>query len=166
MKKNSLYAALIVCVLLPFWPEMQAQKREQKDADFQAMVELIESGTFEFRVQSVNPTGRQTMRPTTVYTMVAKDGRFIARLPYFGRVFQPSYGGDGGIEFDGEPEELAISKNEKKRTLTLTCVMRGDNERFNLTLAAGSNGYGNLSITTTKRQAISYYGSISQLEEK
>jgi hypothetical protein len=162
--KHLLTGTLMAALLLTSCSGTKTQTSSSKDQDFEQVVALIESGNYEFSIQSVNPAGRQTIRPTTIYTMVSKDGKLRAQLPYFGRAFQPSYGGDGGIDFDGEPEEFTITVNEKKRVLTMTCIMRGENERFNLTMTAGSTSYGTLSITTSRRQAISYYGLFSPLK--
>jgi hypothetical protein len=163
MKKCFVSAAVLVLIVGTWAPPLQAQKKEKKEKQYKEMATLIEGGSYEFRVQSVNPTGGNTISPSSIYTMIADQGKYKAYLPYFGRAYQASYGGDGGVEFDGDPENLEIRKNDKKRTITVSFDISAGNDKYNVTLSAGSGGYGNLSINSQKRQPISYYGPISPL---
>ncbi len=131
--------------------------------DFERTSVLIESGNYVYQVQSVNPTGGRTIHTTSMYTMKATDGTFDAYLPFFGRAYQADYGGDGGIKFNGEPENLEIQKDARKYTISVSFTIKEPNDRFSVNLVVGSNGYGTLNITSQKRQAISYYGLISEV---
>ncbi|MEN8157232.1 MAG: DUF4251 domain-containing protein [Bacteroidota bacterium] len=165
MKKSTV--TLLMMTLLAFgMTSLQAQKSSKKDEEYRKVIALIEDGSYEFVVQSVNPTGGRTIHPGSNYTMTAVEGRFNTLLPYFGRAYQASYGGNGGIEFDGEPENLEITRNEKRRTITVKFEIRGDNERYSVILSAGYKGYASLNIISTRRQAISYNGTIGPLEEQ
>ena len=155
---------LVLAMLASGLAPVQAQKNNKKDEAFKQVTELIESGSYEFRVQSVNPTGGKTINPSSIYTMMVKDGVYRAHLPYFGRAYQASYGGDGGVVFDGEPENLEISTNEKKRSVTVKFQISGNNDKYSATMTVSHGGYGNLMITSPKRQAISYYGPVNPLE--
>jgi len=154
---------LILAILAGLSVHQAHGQKKDKDAQYQDVISLIEGGSFEFKVQTVNPSGGKTIRPTTIYTMVADEGTFRAHLPYFGRAYQPSYGGTGGIEFNGSPEEMKISKNERKRNITLEFKMKGDQDTYDITFTTGHSGYGNLFISMTRRQSISYYGTVGPL---
>ncbi|MFH0756204.1 MAG: DUF4251 domain-containing protein [Bacteroidota bacterium] len=163
MKKAGI--SLLVLVLLTSGSaNLQAQKSEKKDEAFRQMTALIESGNYAFRIRSVNPTGGRTINPSSLYTMTAKEGAFKAHLPYFGRAYQASYAVDGGVVFDGEPENLEITTNERKRNVTVRFQINGDNDRYSAILSVSYSGYGNLTITSPRRQAISYYGPVSPPE--
>ena len=138
-------------------------KQEKKAADFEKFAALVESGSYQFAVRSATPTGGKTIQITSEYTMEAREGVYQAYLPYFGRAFQASYGGDGGIEFKGEPENLQITRNDKKNTISVSFLIKSDNDQYNISLEIGSSGYGNLGINSQKRQNISYYGQASEL---
>ena len=161
MKKESLRilatAALILVVMLPASAQGRAQKKEQAYRD---MLSLIEEGQYTFTVQSVNPTGVKTIHPSSIYTFEARDSAYSTSLPYFGRAYQASYGGDGGIEFDGVPEELKFTTNDRKRQATIAFTIKSDKDQFQIRLTVGSSGYGTLYITPVKRQHISYYGQV------
>ena len=93
--------------------------------------------------------------------MEAKDGIYKAYLPYFGRAHNASYGGDGGVEFEGEPTDLKINKNAEKRTITISFSIKNKNENFGCNLVTGGGGNGTLTISSSNRSIISYYGMVS-----
>jgi hypothetical protein len=157
-------SVMVMALLLAGGLTVSAQRGDDKDEAFRNLVALIDGGNYQFQVQSVNPVGGRSIHPSSIYTMTNREGSFSARLPYFGRAYQGSYGGDGGIEFNGEPENLEIRVNEKKRNITVLFDIKGKDERFEVMLSAGYSGYGNLSINSQKRQTISYYGSIGPLK--
>ena len=157
---------LILAFLAAGYTPASAQKANKKDEQFKEMTTLIESGRYEFSVQSVQPSGAKTIHTTSSYTLVSEDSIFKAYLPYFGRVYQTNYGGNGGIEFEGQPENLKITLNEKKRMVKVQFQIRGNGEKYELFLSAGSTGYGTLSINSQNRQPISYSGTIGPLKEE
>lgn len=157
---------LTLAIIVSGFTPVAAQKANKKDEQYKEIKALIESGSYEFTVQSVQPTGGKTIHSTSNYTMEANDSIFKAYLPYFGRAYQPSYGGNGGIEFEGSPENLEISLNEKKRMVNVQFKIQGDGDKYELFLSAGSSGYASLSINSQKRQPISYNGTIGPLKEK
>jgi len=139
-------------------------KQEMKAAGFEKFAALIESGDYQFRVMSASPSGGRTIQISSEYTMEAREGVYEAHLPYFGRAYQASYGGDGGIEFKGDPEDLQLTKNEKKHTVSLSFVIKTDIDLYTISLEIGSSGYGTMVVAGQKRQAISYYGQASELK--
>ena len=140
-----------------------AATSEQRAADMEKMATLIESGNYVYTIQSISPTGGRTIQSTTPYTMKAVDGNYEASLPYLGRAYTASYGGDGGIDFNGSPEDLVIEKNSKKGTVSVHFSIAGEKDKYNVNLVVGSGGYGTLSITSQNRQGISYYGAVNTL---
>jgi hypothetical protein len=139
-------------------------KNEKKNVQYEQIVALIDGGEFAYTVQSVNPTGGKTVQITSNYTMEAKEGIYKAYLPYFGRAHNASYGGDGGVEFEGEPSDLKINKNADKRTITISFNIKNKNETYGCTLVTGG-GNSTLTIISSNRSAISYYGKVSELSE-
>jgi hypothetical protein len=141
----------------------KASKNEKKDAQFEQMVTLIEGGEFEYTVQSANPMGGKSIQITSSYTMEATGGVYKAYLPYFGQAHNASYGGDGGVQFEGEPTDLKIDKNSSKRTISITFSIKNKDESLNCNLVTGGGGNGTLTIISSKRSTISYYGIVSAI---
>lgn len=140
-----------------------AAKKEKAAADFEQTVALIESGSYLFTVRSASPSGGRTIQITSSYTLKASDGVFEAYLPYFGRAYSAAYGAGGGVEFKGEAENLQISRNDQKNNVTVTFKISAETEQYTVKLDVGPAGYGNLVISSPKKQAISYYGLASAL---
>lgn len=139
-------------------------KQDKKAAEFEIFASLIESGSFQFTVRTATPTGGKTRQITSIYTLEAKEGSYEAYLPFFGRAYSAAYGGgNGGIEFKGEPENLKLARNEKRSTISLSFDMKDENDLYKVSLEIGSSGYGSLGINSRNRASISYYGQVSEL---
>jgi hypothetical protein len=138
-------------------------RQEKKAAEFEKIATLLESGNFQFTLRSATPTGGKTIQMTSEYTLEAIEGIYQAYLPYFGRAYSASYGGDGGIEFKGAPENLTLTRNEKKNIVAVSFEMKTDDDQYKVSLEIGSSGYGTLTVSSQKRQSISYYGQVGEL---
>lgn len=158
---------LVMAIFCTVFSPLLAQKTKKKDEQFKEIKALIESGRYEFRVQTVLPMGARTVNPSSTYTMEANDSTFTAYLPYFGRVYQPTFGGSGGINFNGAPENFELSLNEKKRMVHVKFRIQGEEqEKYDVSLSVGSSGFASMTINSQKRQTISYNGIVNPLEEK
>ena len=133
-------------------------KKEQAAASFDKTASVIDSGNYQFTIRSATPSGGKTIQITSLYTMKATGGSYKAYLPYFGRAYAGAYGDGGSIEFDGEPENLKITRNDDKNTITVSFNIKSQKDQYTVSLEAGASGYGTLVITGDKQQSISYYG--------
>ena len=140
-------------------------KKENAAADFEQTASLIESGSYQYAVRSATPSGGKTIQITSEYTMKAKDGKYEALLPYFGRAYSPSYGGSQSVEFIGEPEDLAFARKDNKNKVTVSFTITTDAEKYTVNLEVGGSGYGTLIISNPRKQPISYYGLVSGLAD-
>lgn len=142
-----------------------AAKKEKAAADFEQTTALIEGGTYEFTVRSASPSGGKTIQITSHYSLKAKEGNYEAHLPYFGRAYSGGYGDSGGVEFNGEPEDLQINRNDNRQEISVTFTIQSDKDKYTVKLIVGSSGYGNLIVSSAKRQTISYAGLAGQLKD-
>ncbi len=145
--------------------ERKTAKNEKRMEEFKKTSATIENGNYVYQVQSINPTGGRTIQTSSMYTMKATDGTFEADLPFFGRAYQADYGGDGGIKFNGEPENIEIQIDARKYTISVSFNIKQTDDQYKVNLSVGSNGYGTLNIISQKRQPISYYGFIIEATE-
>ena len=97
--------------------------------------------------------------------MKAKDGKYEALLPYFGRAYSASYGGSQSVEFIGEPEDLEITRKDSKNKIKVSFTITADTEKYTVNLEVGGSGYGHLVISNPRKQPISYYGLVSGLAD-
>lgn len=162
MKSSVLPLFFSIIILSGCSASSSTAKQEKKAAQYEEMVALIDGGTFEFTVRSANPSGGQSVQITSSYTLEAKEGIYKAYLPYFGRSHNASYGGDGGVEFEGEPADLNITKNDEKKSISIKFNIKNKDERYDCNLLISSGGTGTLTVSSSKRTPISYYGGIAE----
>lgn len=160
---KTFFTAAVILFACPFLSS--ASGSETIADDFEGTAALIESGNFQFTVRSASPTGGRTVQITSSYVMKASEGIYEAHLPYFGRVYSGGYGDGGSVEFKGEPEDLEITRNDKRERISLKFSIRTVSEKYDIKLEVGKSGYGNLIVSSPKRQTISYKGLISVLED-
>lgn len=138
---------------------------EQAAADFEKTATLIESGNYQFTIRSASPSGGKTIQITSLYALKAMEDNYEAYLPYYGRAYSGGYGESGGVEFNGEPENLKITRNDHKNKISVAFSIKSEKDQYEVTLQVGASGYGNLVISSQKRQTISYYGLTSELKD-
>ncbi len=166
MKTGILAIIMATIIMTGCSASLSTAKKENNAAEYAKTAALIESGNYQFAVRSATPSGGKTVQLTSSYTLEARDGTYEAYLPYYGRAYSASYGGgDGAVEFSGEPEDLKITRNDDKNKISVAFTMKNDKDQNKVTLNIGASGFGNLVITSQKRQTISYYGLTSALKD-
>jgi hypothetical protein len=134
-------------------------------AEFEQTAAMIESGSYQFAVRSATPSGGKTIQITSLYTLVAKEGNYEAYLPYFGRAYSGAYGDGGSVEFNGEPENLEITRKDNKNNISVKFTIKSGADQYTVNLEVGGSGYGNLVISNPKQRPITYYGLASDLKD-
>ena len=164
--KTGFFSILAALVLLSACSSTSNTSASGKQAvNFEQLAANIESGNFQYTVRSASPSGGRTVQITSTYLMKAANGSYEALLPYFGRVYAGGYGQGGSVEFKGEPENLQITRNDKKNKITVEFSINSDTEKYEVKLDVGKSAFGNLIISSPKRQTISYYGVVSALQD-
>ena len=163
MKIKPIFIASFTLAIILLGCSVSSSTSERRAAGLDKMESLIKSGNYEFTLRSASPSGGNTIQITSFYSMKAVDGKYQAYLPYFGRAYSAGYGENGGIEFNSDPQNLEITRNEKKRTVTAAFTIKSEKDRFKVSLVINASGYGHLLISSEKRQSISYYGTAGDL---
>lgn len=139
------------------------QLKEERKIEVQRQVEIIvNSKEFNFVAKSVSPLGHKTIFLNGNSDTVAFSPEMIkSALPYYGRVYSgSSYGGDGGMNFEGVPIDYSLVK--EKKYFLLKSSVKGSNDVYNLTLTIYFEGGASLMITCNNRSSITYDGEISK----
>ncbi len=140
-------------------------KKEKQQEAYTKTLQLVETGQFIFVPNRAYPQGGQSIDLTTNYGFIKiKADKAESDMPYFGRAYSASYGGEGGMKFIGDMRDKKIKTNEKKKMISYVFEIR-DKDTYSVRLEIGYNGNTTANITSNNRSFISYSGEISPLEE-
>ncbi len=139
------------------------QKNKEKDEKYKLILDLIQSGEFEFiGLRAAPRKGQQIDLQSRPNYMRISNGKATADLPYFGVAQNPGYGGDGGVYFDATPINYQVEENDKKRKINVKFRMKEKMETYDCLLTVNSAENVTLSITSSRRSSITYYGSVTE----
>lgn len=153
----------------------QEVTEEQKER----LEQLVQNKSFEFDAQFARPLATNSLdqlsrvgllrpgdnrsqidvRGSTSYLRFKGD-TVSADLPYFGeRQMGGGYNTDIGINFEGVPENLKVSKN-KKGNYTFKFDIRNNSESYDVTLTIFPNLKSSVNINSSQRFSIRYDGDV------
>ena len=135
---------------------MEHQKRIEK---------LVDSKTFVFVARTALPSGGRAINLTTNPNFVKFEPELIdGNMPFFSRSNVGSIRDTAGLTFKEKPESFSMVK--KNKNFQINAKVKGKNDRYQLSLVVGFEGSSSLTITSNKRAAIRYQGTIFALENK
>ncbi|WP_316633458.1 DUF4251 domain-containing protein [uncultured Flavobacterium sp.] len=136
--------------------ELKAERELQKQKEIEA---LLDSKIFVFEAQKVTPQGGRLINlDYNTYFLKFNPEKTTCDLPFFGRGYNVPYGGDGGIKFEGIPEDVKIEKNKKNYRVKAT--VKGKDDVYDLMFSVFFDGGASLSVNSNNRGPISYDGEI------
>jgi hypothetical protein len=165
MKPNMLAALAVFLFLTGCSATSSSAKKEEQAARYEQTAALIEGGSYQYTVRSASPAGGRSIQITSTYTFDVKDGIYKAYLPYYGRAHSASYGGNGGVEFEGEPANLSLTRDDKKQNVTVKFQIKNKDETYDCLFVVTASGNATLTVTSSKRQVITYYGAVAGIRE-
>lgn len=170
MKTKSFILVVLCCLLsLPVLAQEKSKKELRAERAMQKQKEtesLINSKNFVFNAEKANPLGyRMIILDYNTYTIKVTEENVVCDLPFFGRGYNVAYGSsDGGMKFEGKPENSTIEKKKKNYIIKMT--VQGKDDVYNLLFSVFFNGETNLSVNSNKRASISYDGEIKAPKAK
>ncbi len=142
--------------------ELKAEKEAKQIEEVKA---IVESKIFVFDARSANPMKGSTRTLTSEYDVRITKDSIYSYLPYFGVAYSASYGGtDSPMIFD-KPFETCNQEKTKKGYL-IKVVAKNGNDRVDFSFHISETGATTLSVSSTNRQSISYYGEIVKEKKK
>lgn len=164
MKNKLSILILLVC----FWNfQVGAQEKTKKQLKIEEKLKkqkeietLIDSKNFVFDAERVLPQGYRTIiLDYNTYFLKFNEEKIECDLPFFGRAFNVGYGSrDGGMKFEGQPENLKIEK--KKKYYEVKTSVKGKEDMYTIFFLIYFEGAATVSINSNKRASISYDGNI------
>jgi len=125
-----------------------------------AVQSAILSKSYSFKAVSASTQKGRNINLTSVYSIVVKPDLVSCDLPFFGTSFSGgSYGGDGGIRFESTQFEYKQEAG-KKGSWEVTIMPKDKSDVQKLILMIGTSGYTNVTVISTNRSAMHYFGNI------
>jgi len=136
--------------------ELKQERELKKQNEIKA---LIDSQNFVFEAQKATPQGGRLIQlDYNTYFLKFKTDNTTCDLPFFGRGYNVGYSTDGGIKFEGKPENVRVES--KKNNTILKATVRGASDVYDLTFSIFYNGSTTLSVSSNNRGPISYDGVV------
>ncbi len=174
MKKTVLMSVMFLLTLL-------FSCASQPYVDQKTFDELMSSNQFTFMAKRANPTNFDVINVINAlpnansarmldldygYTVVIKEKEIEVNLPYFGRMFNPSYDTSKN-SYNFTSKDFTLSKVQNKKGNWVYTINPKDVSNIRvLYIEVFKNGNAYLSIDSNDRQAISYDGYIMKNEIK
>ncbi len=153
----------IVYLLLPLLLAACSHTRVSQDsATTAAQVDsLVDSKSFQFTAQSVQPLGSRSRMLSTLYFVRVDNNKLTVDLPYMGRAYSaPMNTAESPLRFESTDFDYSIEKNKKSRSLLIRPHgIDVQQLQFNIF----DNGTTYLNVVSTSRQAISFNGYMQTL---
>jgi hypothetical protein len=171
MKNLLIICTLIFSVLTVSGQNTEKKTKKEKRADREAQLieqtkTLLATNTWQFDASQMLPSIGKSKTLSTPYNVVLKEGNVNSYLPYFGTAYSATYGGtESPMVFEAPIKDYKIEDAKKGGYLIkFTAKNKSDNVEF--TFSVSSNGSSTLTVNSTNRQHISYYGDIVPIKEK
>lgn len=153
--------SFVLCLLMltgVFSSSLQAQTREEKK--IAEVKKLVESRNYLFLAESALPLSGTLFQLTTVYSVKMSKDTIDSHLPYFGVAFRAPYSStESPLTFISTDFNYSI-KEMKKGGFQVKIRINKPDEPDTMFLTISSSGYATLSVNSTFRQSILFYGEI------
>lgn len=149
--------------------EEQQSRRERREAkQEQKRIEiknLLENRTFVFTPTHALPLGGGSIFLSHSFDAEIKGDTLMSYLPFYGVAYRAEYGArNSAFDFTQPIEEFNLEQDDKGYRVNLDVKNKMDYLTYSFQIS--DLGYATLNVTSTNRQAISFYGQITAPEEK
>lgn len=136
--------------------ELKQERELKKQNEIKA---LLDAQNFVFEAQKTTPQGGRLIQlDYNTYFLKFKTDTVTCDLPFFGRGYNIGYSTDGGIKFEGKPQNIKVEN--KKNSTMLKATVRGKTDVYDLMFSIFYNGSATLSVNSNNRAPINYDGII------
>lgn len=142
--------------------ERRELKQEQKKEEIKS---LLENRTFIFVPTHAMPLGGGNIYLNHSFDAEVNGDTLISYLPFYGVAYRAEYGArNSAFDFTQPIDEFELNENRNGYRINFDVKNKMDYLTFNFQVS--ELGFATLNITSTNRQAMSFYGRIEAPEEK
>jgi hypothetical protein len=170
MKTKNIFLVLLLSLFVTMNFAQEKTRKQLKEArkiekQKQTYI-LANSREFVFVARNASPQGFRNIDLTSNPNYIKFQPDFIkSEMPFFGRAYSGvAYRGDGGLNFEGKPQEYTIKK--EKKSYLIKAIVKGQYDVYTMYLSVFFDSSASLSINSNNRSTISYNGEIRAIEKK
>jgi hypothetical protein len=146
--------------------ERKQLKKEKAEREYLKTKDLITADAFTFVALQVTVLGGSQFFINTIPNYIHIDqGEADIYLPYFGAVrMSNGLSPEGGIKFTGKLENYTAKYDDEKHRILVTFEIQRGHERHEFNFNMYKAGAATLVVASSRRNSISYNGTITELE--
>jgi hypothetical protein len=142
------------------------ERREQRqEKRMEEVKNLIENKTFVFIPTHAMPLGGGSIQLSYTFEAEVKGDSIFSYLPFYGVAYHVDYGSrNSAFDFSLPIEKYEMEEDGNAYRINLEVKNKMDYITYSMHVS--EMGYATLNVTSTNRQAISYYGRIEKPDEE
>jgi hypothetical protein len=163
----TLFIALIYPDLFAQEPAKSRKERrtERQEKRMEEVEKMIEDTSFVFTPSHAMPLGGGSIQLSYTFEAEINSDSIYSYLPFYGVAYHIEYGGrNSAFDFSLPLEKYEMEEDEKGYRISLEVKNKMDYITYSFQIS--ELGYSTLNVTSTNRQAISYYGRIEKPEQE
>ncbi len=170
MKRIILFTFLIGLILPDLFAQEPAKSRkerrtERQEKRMEEVKNLIENKTFVFIPTHAMPLGGGSIQLSYTFEAEVKGDSIFSYLPFYGVAYHVDYGSrNSAFDFSLPIEKYEMEEDGNAYRINLEVKNKMDYITYSMHVS--EMGYATLNVTSTNRQAISYYGRIEKPDEE
>lgn len=170
MKRIILFAFLTAFILPDLFAQEPATSRkdrrtERQEKRIEEVKSMILNKSFVFVPTHAMPLGGGSIQLSYTFEAEVKGDSIFSYLPFYGVAYHVDYGGrNSAFDFSLPIENYELQEEDKGYQITLEVKNKMDYITYSLYVS--EMGYATLNVTSTNRQAISYYGRLEKPESE
>lgn len=170
MKQKIMVLSLLILSVLCINAQESAKSRRERRAEQQEkrvdnVKKMISGKSFVFEATHAIPTGGGSIHLNHSFEVELKEDTLNSYLPFFGVAYRADYG-DRNSALDFSQPVNKYELEEKENEYLIKIEVKNKMDVLNFTFFISGLGYATLTVTSTSRQAISYYGRIECENER
>ncbi|MBW6533826.1 MAG: DUF4251 domain-containing protein [Mariniphaga sp.] len=170
MKGIILFTLFFTLVLPDLFAQEPAKSRKERREERQEkrkeeVKNLVENKTFVFIPTHAMPLGGGSIQLSYTFEAEVRGDSVFSYLPFYGVAYHVDYGGrNSAFDFSHPIENYEMESDGNGYRIKLEVKNKMDYITYSFFIS--ELGYSTLNVTSTNRQAISYYGSIQKPDEE
>lgn len=137
----------------------EAKKKPVDEVTSALVSEMLDKRLYKVDFNRVYPMSAPSFMLDNVYYVSVIGDRVESYLPYFGRAYGVSYGGDAGLNFESQMINYTEKEGRKGRRIIEFGAQTPD-DNFTYTLTIYPTGEVQLNVLALRRQGITFSGMI------